>query len=149
MIYVTPLDMKALYNPETLVQATNYANPNAETINESQLQSACQMGSAIADSYLSLLPLNPMDFNDRFKSMLKVHCARLALDSLDGASADPQIREHAKEALKWLETLTKLGKDALDNLATSSDVTPEDGVLVEPAASVAFVDEGRRWELSF
>lgn len=149
MNYVSPSDMKNLYNLETLIQATNYNEPGADIINEPQLESACWMGSAIADSYLALLPLDPNQFNDRFKAMLRTHCARLALDSLDGASSDPQIREHAKEALEWLKALTKLGADALKNLATSSDETPEElpGNLVVP--SVGFVDEGRRWEMSF
>jgi phage gp36-like protein len=149
MTYVTPSDMKSLYNEETLIQATNYTDPNASSINEPQLTSACDMGSAIADSYLSLLPLDPAQFNERFRTMLKVHCARLALDSLDGASADPQIREHAKEALEWLKALTKLGKEELKNLATNTDETPEELPLNLVAPSVGFVEEGRRWELSF
>jgi phage gp36-like protein len=149
MNYVTPSEMKSLYNEETLIQATNYNDPNTEAINEPQLESACEMGSAIADSYLSLLPLDPAQFNDRFKTMLKVHCARLALDSLDGASADPQIREHAKEALEWLKALTKLGKEELRNLATNTDETPDELPVGLSVPSVGFVEEGRRWELSF
>lgn len=139
--------MQSLFNLETLIQATNYTNPSAVTVDAIQLQGACEKGSAIADSYLSLLPLNPSDFNDRFKEMLKIHAARLALDSLDGASADPQIREHAKEALNWLTALTKLSKDALQNLTLSTDATPDETLSV--VGSISFVEEGRRWGVSF
>lgn len=148
MTYVTSADMKSFYNQETLIQTTNYTNPNASTINEAQLASACQMGNAIADSYLALLSLDPAQFNERFKAILKTHCARLALDSLDGASADPQIREHAKEALEWLKALTKLSNEALRKLASSAE-NPEEAVQTSIVPSVAFVDEGRRWEISF
>lgn len=148
MTYVTPLDMKALYNPETLVQATNYADPSATVINEAQLQTACDMGSAIADGYLALLPLDPSNFNDRFKAILRTYCARLALDSLDGASADPQIRKHAEESISWLESLTKLSIEALKRLAENVDQTPQLPIDIS-VPSVFVVNEGRCWDTTF
>jgi phage gp36-like protein len=94
-----------------------------------------------------LISLEPSQFNDRFKAILKVHCARLALDSLDGASADPQIREHAKEALEWLKALTKLSSEASREL-TSNTEAPE-VTVADLMPSIGFVEEGRRWEVSF
>ena len=148
MLYVTSDDMKVLYEEEILVQATNYSNSASRTIDEVQLNAACEAGSQIVDSYLLVLPVT--DFSDRFLRSVRVHAAHLALDHL--ASSDPQIREQAKESIDWLKLLQKLSPADLKRLAENISKPDTEGeVVVEdlPAFTISTVEEGRRWEVSF
>jgi hypothetical protein len=147
MLYITPTDMETLYayDPQILIQATNYSDRTSNTINEEVLAGACQVGSDIVSSYLQLIPVR--GFRDEFLGVVRVHAARLALDQL--AASDPQIREQAKESLEWLKSLSRLSNEDLENISGPSEDGDAGTTVVGPAMSVSFVEEGRRWEVSF
>lgn len=145
MDYVTPADMKELYEEEILVQATNYSDRSSQVIDEVRLAAVCVAGSQIVDSYLLILPVSSANFSDRFLASVRTHAAHLALDHL--ASSDPQVREQAKESIDWLKSLLKLTEAELKRLVGNS--AESDVALTVPGFTVAQVDEGRRWEVSF
>jgi phage gp36-like protein len=139
MPYVTPTDMRSLYDPDLLVQGTNYNDPAAETINDVSLSAACQHGSAIVDGYLLTVGVAPSKFSDRFLGILKIHSARIALNHLLGV--DDRISEQAQESIEWLKSLSELSQADLANLITGGEVE----AIVLPL--VRF-EEGRRWNIS-
>lgn len=143
-MHVTPVDMQSLYDDALLVQATNYSDRSATGINLAQLQTACDTGNRLVDSYL--LPLGiPIDrFRPAFRLALLTHAARLAMDFLAGT--DPQIREQAKESLDWLKNLSRLSQAAIANLVepdASGDPTPG----VNAVLPNVFFAPGRAWQV--
>lgn len=135
MSYVTPEDMKELYEEVILVQATNYSNRTANLVNEEMLQRACNHGNYIVDGHM--LHVNEAAINERLYTILKVHAGRIAMDVLAGT--DPQIREQAKESIEWLKSLRKL--------SGSDDDGGGDIPGVTSALPVITFNEGRRWEV--
>lgn len=136
MSYVTPADMQALYEPAMLIQATNYSNRTASTVDEEMLQKACEHGNQVVDGYL--LRVESSQITERLQAILKIHAARLAMDFLAGT--DPQIREQAKETIEWLKTLSKLGSGGSDG---GSEIP---GTAVLPQISIT---AGRSWRVTF
>ncbi len=143
-VYVTSADMEGLYDRELLVEATNYSDRTADYINVEVLQSACDSANSMASGYLLRLSIDPDKYTDAFKLALKTHSARLAIDVL--ASTDPQIREQAKESIDWLKNISRLSKEAQDNLIVKEADEPTLSGVVLPVLSF---DEGRRWEVSW
>lgn len=144
--YITPLDMRSLYENEILIEATNYSDRTATTINEQVLTGACETGSQLVDGYLVMLPIK--EFSPRFLAIVRIHAGRLAIDQL--AATDPQVREQAKESIDWLKSLQKLNDEELENLAGNVSSNEEAPLLTGvPVYSIGVVDEGRRWNITF
>lgn len=144
--YVTPDDMKQIYDEAILVQATNYSDRLATTIDDAMLQKACESSNQIVEGYLVPLGVPTDRLTASFQEILKPHAARLALDHLAGT--DPQVRELAKESIEYLKSLSKLSNIALDGIVDDED---GEGDLpgVPPLLPVVFFDEGRRWGVTF
>lgn len=143
MSYITPNDMEDAFDQALLIQATNYSDRTAQTINQAILQKACESGSNTVDSYLAILGIPSDRYNSTFLGAIKVHAANLAMDYLAGT--DPQIRDKAKESIRWLETVAKYSREQLRHLVTDPDSDPLPTVT-KVLPSVGF-NPGRSWEV--
>ena len=131
-LYVTPADMRSLYEIEELVEPTNLHNESMTTINEARLQAACLAASGIVDGYLMTkyqLPLALGD-NPSLTGTLRVHAGAIARQRLGGTTEEVQL--NAKAAYEWLERFIKA--DALLEESTNS------GVINEPSPTVSVID---------
>lgn len=139
---MTVSDMEEMYDLDLLIQATNYSDRNADTIDEAILTDACQRGSDVCDGYLARLSVPSTSYSARFLTILRTHAGRLAMDAL--ASTDPQIRKHAEETMEWLKELMRMDLRELEILATGG--VSEEAIPDKPNPVVSF-GEGRYWEV--
>lgn len=135
--YVTPTDMKAIYEEHDLVEATNLRDSAADQINETKLQAACDGANGIAYGYLAAryadARLQIGQLSDGLVQTFRVHCAAIAWHLLDGSTEE--ARNKHEDAISYFQWFAK------------EDRLPNDPEVIEPstAGSMAFEAGRQAW----
>jgi phage gp36-like protein len=135
-MYVTPDDMRSLFEYEDLVKATNLDDPNASEINKPRLDQACEAATGVVDGWLLRRLSLPLSAGDAaLLNVLRSHTAILAMEWLGGA--DDILIAKAKDSREWLKAFT-------DPSVTSNEITLSDpnDLSVESGFAIGYGGSG-------